>query len=103
MIRLISMTAIAALIAAALPGVSNAQLIDPNQRCYYPPGSTQCVPYPAAPPAPAPASPVVNRCEADCQGRQQQCMRTCTAEHDWYRCFAYCGDVRTTCLRGCPM
>jgi hypothetical protein len=30
-------------------------------------------------------------------------MATCTSQHDWYRCFAYCGDVRTQCMRQCPM
>src|SRR5215813_1122056 len=85
------------------PNVAQAQLIDPNNRCYYAPGSTVCQSLP--PPAPQQQSqrPVVNQCEAQCGERQQQCMSSCTPQHDWYRCFAYCGDVRTTCMHACPM
>jgi hypothetical protein len=83
--------------------MSRAQLIDPNNRCYYQPGSTVCQPLPTPAPVQQPSRPVVNQCESQCGTTQQQCMGTCTAQHDWYRCFAYCGDVRTTCMRGCPM
>jgi hypothetical protein len=88
--------------AMSLPEVSQAQLYDPNGQCVYQPGSTVCQPVRPVPP-PQISRPVVNGCEADCNARQQQCMATCTAQHDWYRCFAYCGDGRTVCLRGCPM
>jgi hypothetical protein len=83
--------------------LASAQLYDPNNQCVYQPGSTICQPVtPVAPPPPPPA-PMVNQCEANCSAQQQQCMATCTAQHDWYRCFAFCGDGRTVCLRGCPM
>ena len=49
-----------------------------------------------------PAQPV-NTCEASCNAGQKQCMATCTAQHDWYRCFSYCGDGRIVCMRQCPM
>jgi hypothetical protein len=90
--------------AAVSAGGARAQLINPDGRCYYPPGSTVCVPLPAQPqPQPPPPRPMGNACEANCQGQQQQCMNRCTAQNDWYRCFAYCGEVRTTCLRQCPL
>jgi hypothetical protein len=92
--------------------VADAQLIDPNNQCYYPPGSTVCQPLPPSgqqqqqlqpQPQPQPPRPTGNACEANCQGQQQECMNRCTAQNDWYRCFAYCGDVRTTCMRQCPL
>jgi hypothetical protein len=98
------------IVAAVLwAGGAEAQLVDPwDKKCYYPPGSTVCVPLPppgqAQPqPPPPPPRPMGNACEANCQGQQQQCMNRCTAQNDWYRCFAYCGEVRTTCLRQCPL
>jgi len=86
-----------------LPNALKAQLIDPNNQCYYPPGSTVCQPLPTPAPLPPPSRPVVNQCENQCSIGQQECMRTCTAQHDWYRCFAYCGEGHTVCMRGCPM
>jgi hypothetical protein len=95
---------VAFLVSVSLSGVSKAQLIDPNNRCYYPLGSTECVPYPPAQSQQyAPQRPVANQCEATCEARQKQCMQSCTRDHDFYRCFAYCGDGHTTCMHSCPM
>jgi hypothetical protein len=93
-------TVVAALFSST---VLHAQLIDPNKRCYYRAGSTVCEPMPTAPGQPPPPAVSVNQCEAGCNATQQACMKDCTARNDWYRCFAYCGGVRTNCLRGCPL
>ena len=41
-----------------LVGEAHAQLIDPNQRCYYPPGSRECVPIPPQQLQPPYATPI---------------------------------------------
>jgi len=91
-------------ILTVLPNVAEAQLIDPNNRCYYRPGSTVCQPLPAPAPAQQPPRQVANQCESDCDMQQKECMRTCPQQHDWYRCFGtICGDIHTNCMRRCPM
>jgi len=54
-----------ALLVCVLVSEAQGQLIDPNQRCYYPPGSRECVPLPPPqqpqqlPPPPTPVGDFV--------------------------------------------
>jgi hypothetical protein len=50
-----------------------------------------------------PTSPIANSCESGCDTKQKNCMSACQAQHDFYRCFSDCGEVKTACMRECPM
>jgi hypothetical protein len=83
----------------------NAQLIDPNARCYYPPGSTVCQPMPQPQQQQRQQPPAMSQgeqCERRCRAEQQSCMERCQQTRDFYYCFGTgCGHVSAQCRRAC--